>query len=102
MVAGVTNQTHKADLKAHHFTLRSQDWRYIQYKNCQKELYYHGKDHSIAKEDPNEWYNLADDTDEFGNLIYQEQLDYFGDLLLKKYLHDKNDPVDPSTLPTCD
>ena len=37
---------------AHHYSIRSKDYRYIRYNNGKEELYDH-------RNDPNEWNNLA-------------------------------------------
>lgn len=50
------------------YSLRSFDWRYIRYENGKEELYH-------AKEDPNEWSNLAGDPDYEDQLIrYRKEL----------------------------
>ena len=50
----VTKDLDDSYTKQQNFTYRSKDWRYILYKNGKEELYHNS-------EDPNEWYNLAND-----------------------------------------
>lgn len=47
--AGATDNTPEA----HHYSVRSKDYRYIRYNNGLEELYDH-------RNDPNEWHNIAD------------------------------------------
>jgi arylsulfatase A-like enzyme len=47
------NQSGNAQLNSHHFSIRTQHYRYIRYSNGDEELYDH-------RTDPDEWNNLAD------------------------------------------
>ncbi len=100
MVSGHLGGTQTKPLKDHHYTLRSSDWRYIQYRTCKKELYYHGNDTTIAATDPHEWNNLALITNEDGSLKYKTQLDQFHQILRDR-LSSSESETKQLKLPNC-